>query len=639
MSWLIPSIIISGIGDGISIQDTDFKILYQNQALKDLIGDHVGEYCYKAYEHNEDVCEGCPVADSFKDGRVHKAERAGIVDGSILKIEIAASPMRDSSGRIIAGIEVVRDITERKLVEEAIIRERNIRDAALNCAGDGVILADTEGRILLISRALERLTGYTTDELIGRKPPFPFWPSDQLDRIMAAFREALFEKKAGSRQYEFVYQRKNGERFNVIISPSPVYDESGQFIGMMSILRDTTSQKQTEKALMESEERFRQIFEQNEDALMILKSVTCEIVDANSAAENLYGYKREELIGHNPLLFMEYSEYEDLKQAIRSKDVTSGFHIEQITNIKKDRTKVIVSIRGKSIGLREEKFVYCSFRDITERIRAKEESRLVQAKLIQANKMSSLGILVSSIAHEINNPNNFIMFNAPLLSEAWEDAFKVLTGYYRENGDFSIGGLPFSEMREVIPKLISGIAEGSSRINDIVGNLKDFARQDRAGMDSEVDVNKAIKSSVAILKSQIRKYTENFHMDLDENLPSLRGSARQLEQVIINLIINALQALPDKKHCVRVSTSFNNELRHVIIEIKDEGIGMTKEVLEKIREPFFSTKLDSGGTGLGLFISRSIIKEHKGSLELKSGHGKGTTVVIKLPLLGDYELF
>jgi hypothetical protein len=386
------------------------------------------------------------------------------------------------------------------------------------------------------------------------------------------------------------------------------------------------------RELKESEERFRQIFEQNEDALMIFEPMTYKIIDANPSAENLFGYTKDEFLKNGLALFRKQGDFSNIKEIICDISEGKGFRSDQKAFIRKDGTGIVVTIQGKTIRLKDNDVVYCSFRDITEKIRMKEEARFVQTKLIHVNKMTSLGMLASGIAHEINNPNNLIMFNAPLISEAWQDSLQILTEYYRENGDFSVGGLLFSEMKELMPRLISGIGDGSLRIKNIVDNLKDFTRQEKAVMNGLVDLNKVIKTSVSILNNQIRKYTEKFVLACDKNLPPVKGSAQQLEQVIINLIMNSLQALPDKKCGIWVSTAFDNEeLRYAVIKVRDEGAGMSREVLDRIMEPFFTTKLDTGGTGLGLSISCSIIKEHQGSLEFESRTGEGTTATIRLP--------
>jgi signal transduction histidine kinase len=275
--------------------------------------------------------------------------------------------------------------------------------------------------------------------------------------------------------------------------------------------------------------------------------------------------------------------------------------------------------------------VFCSIRDITDRIHLEEEARDIQSKLIHTNKMTSLGLLVSGVAHEINNPNNYVMANSRLLANVWQDALKVLREYYRENGDFMVGGIPFSIANENSTQLFTGIIDGSSRINDIVSNLKDFARQDRSMAGGDVDINRIITSAVTILHHQLIKHTDRFHLDLQENLPSVKGSSQQLEQVVINLLMNACQALPDKRSGIWVTTGYDESSGQVNVTVRDEGLGMPATIHDRVLEPFFTTKLDSGGTGLGLSISQSIVKEHNGSLEFTSDPGTGTTFSVKIP--------
>jgi signal transduction histidine kinase len=141
-----------------------------------------------------------------------------------------------------------------------------------------------------------------------------------------------------------------------------------------------------------------------------------------------------------------------------------------------------------------------------------------------------------------------------------------------------------------------------------------------------------VSVAASLLNPQIKRHTRQFKLDLHEGVPMVRGNPQQLEQVVINLIMNAVQALPDRERKVIVSTSFDQDGGFAIIRVDDEGEGMPAEVRERICEPFFSTKLDQGGTGLGLAISNFIIKEHRGTLEFESEPGKGTTARIKLPV-------
>ncbi len=274
------------------------------------------------------------------------------------------------------------------------------------------------------------------------------------------------------------------------------------------------------------------------------------------------------------------------------------------------------------------------FRDITEKRQiAQLREQMYEQQLIQADKLISLGTLVSGVAHEINNPNNFIMLNTPMLQEIWDDVMPILEKHYNENDDFDIGGLKFTEMRNYVPQLFSGINEGANRIKRIVSDLKDFARQDPADMGQLIDVNFVVKSAITLVSHQIRKSTNNFMVNYDNGLPEIRGNSQRLEQVVINLVLNACQSLENKQKGLFVSTKPDLDNNLILVEIKDEGIGIPADAISRILDPFFTTKRDTGGTGLGLSVSSGIVKDHGGELHFNSLTGKGTTVTIRLPAL------
>ena len=163
-----------------------------------------------------------------------------------------------------------------------------------------------------------------------------------------------------------------------------------------------------------------------------------------------------------------------------------------------------------------------------------------------------------------------------------------------------------------------------------MGNLKEYGRDDRFKRESVADANEVVHLSASILSHLISSSTRRFRLELGEGLPRVRGSARQLEQVVINLIQNALLALPDAEHGVQVVTSLDPDSGQVLIRVADEGNGIPPEIAARIMEPFFTTRLDKGGTGLGLAISSTIVKEHGGSIEFTSEPGKGTTFTVRL---------
>jgi polar amino acid transport system substrate-binding protein len=194
-----------------------------------------------------------------------------------------------------------------------------------------------------------------------------------------------------------------------------------------------------------------------------------------------------------------------------------------------------------------------------------------------------------------------------------------------------MGGMRYSEMREQMPKLLSGVSQGAERIKQIVANLKNYVRGDGGDLSQTVDVNAVVASSVSLISNVIKGATDHFTVRYGDDLPLIRGSFQRLEQVIINLIQNACQALPDKKKGLFITTGRDSAGAGVVIVIRDEGSGIHPEDLPRIREPLFTTKQDSGGLGLGLSISSKIIEEHRGDLRFTSEPGVGTTITIVLP--------
>jgi polar amino acid transport system substrate-binding protein len=270
--------------------------------------------------------------------------------------------------------------------------------------------------------------------------------------------------------------------------------------------------------------------------------------------------------------------------------------------------------------------------EVSERKRALEELKLHQDKLIQADKMASLGILVAGVAHEINNPNGLILLNMPILREVYQDAEEVLEERFTKQGDFTLGGLPYSRMRDEVPHLLEEMQEGANRIKRIVEELKDFARQDNSAAVETVDFNTVVQAAVRLVDSSLRSSTARFAAQYAPSLPTIIGNAQRIEQVVINLILNACQALPDMEHGIFLGTFHDQAAETVVLTLADEGLGIAPEHLARLTDPFFTTRRESGGTGLGLSVSATIVKEHNGTLDFESTPGSGTTVTLTLPI-------
>jgi polar amino acid transport system substrate-binding protein len=269
--------------------------------------------------------------------------------------------------------------------------------------------------------------------------------------------------------------------------------------------------------------------------------------------------------------------------------------------------------------------------EVVERKRALDELKLHQDKLIQADKMASLGILVAGVAHEINNPNGLILLNMPILREVYQDTEEVLEERFAKQGDFTLGGLPYSRMRDEVPHLLEEMQEGANRIKRIVEELKDFARQDNSAAVDTVDFNAVVKAAVRLVDSSLRSSTNRFEAQYAASLPLILGNAQRIEQVVVNLLLNACQALPDMEHGIFLSTFSDPAAEIVVMTLVDEGTGIAPEHIARLTDPFFTTKRESGGTGLGLSVSATIVKEHSGVLTFESTPGSGTTVTLTLP--------
>ncbi len=273
--------------------------------------------------------------------------------------------------------------------------------------------------------------------------------------------------------------------------------------------------------------------------------------------------------------------------------------------------------------------------DITQLKKAEAAAAVRNQQLKQADKMASLGILVSGIAHEINNPNNFILLNAQLFSKIWKDVAPILDAYAAENGDFSIAGMQYNASKEKIMQSLDGIFIGSERIRNITTSLTEYAKRDGDTLSERVEINKIVEMAILITGNLIRKSTNNFKVEYGKYLPWIKGNAQQLEQVVINLINNACQSLKDPSDEITISTYYNRERKRVRLKIEDQGVGIKESDLKYIMDPFFTTKRDTGGTGLGLSVSDNIVKSHGGTLILTSKPGKGTSARISFPVFSE----
>lgn len=271
--------------------------------------------------------------------------------------------------------------------------------------------------------------------------------------------------------------------------------------------------------------------------------------------------------------------------------------------------------------------------DITEQKKAEKLSEIRLLQLMQSDKLASLGRLIAGVAHEINNPSNFITMNIPILKELWDNILPELKKRYDNEGDFQIGRFKYSILIKHTDKLFSGINDGANRIRNIIAELKNYAKPDKMDFDNNLDINIIISESVELLKNTIKSVNAEFKVIYGSNLPHFTGSVQKIEQVIINLVNNACDALSGENGVITVKSEYCAERNMLAVSVEDNGCGVSESDLDHIVDPFFTTKREKGGTGLGLSISLKIVEMHGGKLDFKSERGKGTMATVYLPII------
>lgn len=252
-----------------------------------------------------------------------------------------------------------------------------------------------------------------------------------------------------------------------------------------------------------------------------------------------------------------------------------------------------------------------------------------EQQLQQADKLASLGQLVSGIGHEINNPNQFIRGNIKIVRQAMEDILPILDEYAALHPDLKIARLKYDFFRKNVLTLVDDMAHGSDRIKGIVDGLRNFARKDEGLLIDRVDANTLIEAAARLVHNEVHKHAD-IVLELDPGVPSFTGNAQKIEQVLINLMVNAGQAMPDDRRGT-VTVRTRTEDGRVVIEVADDGKGMNEKTLKQIFDPFFTTKRARGGTGLGLAIAYKIVEEHGGTIGVASTPDVGTVFTVRIP--------
>jgi signal transduction histidine kinase/ActR/RegA family two-component response regulator len=256
-----------------------------------------------------------------------------------------------------------------------------------------------------------------------------------------------------------------------------------------------------------------------------------------------------------------------------------------------------------------------------------------QQQLQQAQKMEALGTLVAGVAHEINNPINLIMYNLPLIQKVWSDFLPVLMEQRKIFPDQKFGGFTYEFLEDNLPQLVADMDMAANRVAKIVSDLKNFSKQSNVAEKSALQVNTAVKNALRLAQTTIRKSGVQIELELGDDLPLMLGNLQSIEQIILNIIINAIQAIDHENGVIRIRSGFQQKDERILIAISDNGRGISAAVADKLFLPFVTDKQKEGGTGLGLSVTYGLVQAHGGDISFETRKGKGTIFTISMPTL------
>ena len=543
-------------------------------------------------------------------------------DGGVIWVSITARSVRDESGNALYYEGSIQDITERKLAEEALRGSEQRLADMINFLPDATFVIDTGGKIIAWNRAMEEMTGLKAKRMVGKgdyEHAVPFYGTRRPLLIDLALRRDEEAEKLYpyiDRDHDIIVSEAYVPRLkgglHLWLKASPLRDSSGNVVGAIESIRDVTARKRAEEALRESEERYRQLFEMESDAIFLLDSATGAILEANAAASGLYGYSRDEMLRMKNTDLSAEPEETAASTRQRRLRVPIGYHR------KKDGTVFPVEITARHFDWRGREVYVAAIRDISPRMEAEEEKRRLQVQLLHAQKMEAIGTLAGGLAHDFNN-----------LLQAVQGYAELLLLRQKENEP---------RVRE-IHEIIRAAKKGT----ELTRQLLTFSRKVESKLQP-MDLNRAVEHVKELLTRTIPKMIE-IELRLADNLKIANGDPTQIEQVLMNLAVNANDAMPeggklfietrnaslDKGYCDIHLGAKPGE--YVLLLVSDTGHGMNSETLEHIFEPFFTTKGMGRGTGLGLAMVYGIVKNHHGYITCYSEIGHGTTFKIYFPTI------
>jgi len=602
-------------------------------------------------------------------------------DGTLTWVYGQATAERNDAGEMVGFVGTITDITERKNAE-VLLRKLSL---AVEQSPASVVITDTHGTIEYVNPMFCKVSGYSAEEAIGQNPRIlksGEWPK-------SAYRNMWNTILRGDIWTgEFLNKKKNGDLYWEAASISPVRNEAGEVTHFLAVKQDITERKQAELRAKEqaqaiasanlaleeatkeaeaSRERAEaaneklsrgqaSLLQAHEETTQLLEAMSSVLISVasddrltacNTNAQRVLGIDAKTAVGARLKDLGLKWDWPVIEKAIADCRANQRpARIEEVRFTRPDDTQGFLGITINPLntkGVGQGGFLLTAA-DITDQ-------KILQGQLAQSQKLESIGQLAAGIAHEINTPTQYVGDNTRFLKDSIGDLIAIVDKYSElmasENGPkdwakrsaeikAALDELDFEYLKEEVPKAIEQSLEGVERVATIVRSMKEFSHP--GGDEKQMaDLNKAIESTITVSRNEW-KYVAEMVTELDPTLPLIPCLLGDINQVILNMIVNAAHAITDvvgkdsgEKGTITVSTSRDHDQAE--IRISDTGTGIEKDIIAKVFEPFFTTKEVGKGTGQGLAIARNVIVEkHGGTIDVESEVGKGTTMIIRLPI-------
>ena len=535
---------------------------------------------------------------------------------------------------------IFSDIGRRKAMEAELSDKLRFIQTLMDAAATPIYFKDVSGRYQGCNKATEELLGLPREQMIG-KTVHDLFPPERAEAFSG--KDAELFATGGTQAYESTLATPGGAVRDILFHKALYHDSEKRTQGLIGIITDITDRKRAEREAIENAEVLRKILSGIRAGICIIDPTLFGIVEVNAVAAEIIGLPRESLIGKS-WKNIGWRDKAGAHHAGMSCSLESKGCIDRELFIERPDGKIVPIMRTIITANQGGKFLaYEVFFDISEQ-------KALERQLAMAQKLESLGELAAGIAHEINTPIQYIGDNLHFLEKAFADILEladVCDDYGRalepecrqglEDLEAKKEALDFPFYRDEIPKAVAQALEGVKRVAGIVLAMKKFSHP---GIEEKVgtDLNEAVETTVLVSRNEW-KYVADLDLDLDRDLPPVFCLPGDVNQVLLNILVNAAHAIADKvkgtgdKGRIKVKTSGDGE--YFKISIGDTGGGIPQANMDKIFDPFFTTKAVGKGTGQGLAIAHNIIVEkHGGTIEVESELGQGATFHLRLPFGG-----